>query len=95
MCSSDLRTLVYKHSVKADAINETVYSKPGESYGVLYDIKGNAASPTQFFITDSTKNFIRGALYFNMPPQPDSLEPVINFIRQDIVEIMESVQWKH
>jgi len=91
----DSRTLAYKHTVKADAINEKVFSNKKKSlYGMLYEIEGNAASPAQFFVTDSSSHFLRGALYFNVPPNKDSLKPVIEFIREDIVHLVESVYWK-
>ena len=89
----DSRTLVYKHTLKAESIEETSYLVPGKKFGVLYDIGGNAASPLQFFITDSTNHFLRGALYFNNAPQPDSLAPVIQFLRPDLIRLMESVEW--
>lgn len=91
----DSRTFVYKHTVKADAIEEQLYlNEEKDVYGILYDIKGNAASSIQFILTDSTNHFLRGALYFNTKPNKDSLAPVISFIRQDIVRIMESLEWK-
>jgi len=90
----DARTLAYKHAVKADAIDETIlHAGPGVS-GMIYDIGGAAASSVQFFVTDSTKNFIRGALYFNVPPQPDSLAPVVAFLRADIERMMLTTNWK-
>jgi gliding motility-associated lipoprotein GldD len=89
----DSRTLVYKHTLKANAIEETEFRMPGRGFGVLYDIKGNAASPIQFYVSDSSKHFLRGALYFNVAPQPDSLAPVIDFVREDIVRLMETIQW--
>jgi gliding motility-associated lipoprotein GldD len=89
----DSRTLVYKHTLKAESIEETSYQVPGKKFGILYDIGGSAASPMQFFITDSTNHFLRGALYFNNAPQPDSLAPVIQFLRPDIIRLMESVEW--
>lgn len=90
----DARTLAYKHSVKADAIDETlVYASPGVS-GMIYDIGGAAASSVQFFITDSTRHFLRGALYFNATPQPDSLAPVIAFLRKDIEHLIRTARWK-
>jgi gliding motility-associated lipoprotein GldD len=93
--TEDSRTFVYKHAVKADAIEEQVYENPEKNvYGILYDIKGNAASSLQFILTDSTNHFLRGALYFNSRPNKDSLAPVVHFIRQDIVRIMESLEWK-
>jgi len=88
------RKLVYKHTVKADAINETFIETPHNAYGIIYDIGGNAASSVQFFVTDSTRHFLRGALYFNTSPQPDSLAPVIDFLRKDIVKMIHTLQWK-
>ncbi len=93
---NDSREFVYKHTIKADAIIEDVYVNSEKNvYGVKYDIKGDAASNTQFFLTDSTKNFIRGALYFNVVPNKDSLAPVLSYINDDIVHIIETFEWKH
>lgn len=88
------RTLVYKHTLKAESIEESSFVRPGKNFGILYDIGGSAASPIQFFVTDSSNHFLRGALYFNVAPQPDSLAPVIKFLREDIVTLMESLEWK-
>ena len=60
----------------------------------MYEITGNAASPYQFIATDSTKHFLRAALYFNVYPNKDSLAPAFKFIKQDIVHLMESIEWK-
>jgi gliding motility-associated lipoprotein GldD len=94
--TEDSRTLAYKHSIKADAIKETLYGNDSSHvYGILYEIKGNAASSLQFFVTDSTRNFLRGSLYFNVQPNKDSLAPVISFFRDDIIRLMETVRWKN
>jgi len=91
----DSRTLAYKHAIKADAITEQVFIDPKKKiYGILYEIKGNAASPYQFFATDSTKHFLRGSLYFNVYPNKDSLAPVFDFIKPDIVHLIETIEWK-
>lgn len=91
----DSRNLAYKHSIKADAIHEQVFIKPDKKvYGILYEIEGNAASPVQFFLTDSTNHYVRGALYFNTEPNKDSLAPVIRFIKDDIIYFIESFEWK-
>ena len=91
----DSRNMVYKHTIKADAINEKIYLNANhQTYGTLYDIKGETASAVQFHITDSINNFIRGALYFHVNPNQDSLKPIINYLRNDIVKIMESLQWE-
>ncbi len=93
--AEDSRNFVYKHSFKAEAINEQVYQNPNNNaYGILYEIKGNTASSVQFIITDSTKHFLRGALYFNNHPNYDSLAPVINYIKDDVRIIMETTKWQ-
>ncbi len=91
----DNRKMVYKHTIKADAINEQYYEDKEKSvYGVLYEIKGNAASSVQFYATDSTKHFLRGALYFNTVPNKDSLAPAIQFVEEDIIHLIETLSWK-
>ena len=91
----DSRELTYKHTIKADAIKETVYTNPElEVHGILYDIKGNAASSIQFYLTDSNAHFLRASLYFNVQPDKDSLAPVISFFREDIIHMVESFAWK-
>jgi gliding motility-associated lipoprotein GldD len=91
----DSRSLTYKHSIKADAIRETVYTDPEmQVHGVLYDIKGNTASSLQFYLTDSLRHFLRGSLYFNVEPNKDSLAPVIAYFKEDIVHLMETFEWK-
>jgi len=85
----------YSHSVKADAITEKPWINPNDKvYGILYDIKGNTASAVQFFVTDSTRNFLRGALYFSVQPDEDSLAPVIDYFREDVVHMVETLKWK-
>ena len=93
--TEDSRALTYTHTIKADAIKETVYTDPESCvHGILYDIKGNAASSLQFYLTDSNKHFLRGSLYFNVQPDKDSLAPVIEYFKEDIIHLMESFEWK-
>jgi len=93
--TEDSRTMAYKHSIKADAIRETVYSdEETRVYGLLYEIKGNAASSLQFYATDSSSKFIRGSLYFHATPNKDSLAPVISFFKDDIIHLIETIRWK-
>lgn len=94
-CLEDAHELAYKHSVKADAIDEQQYvDSANRVFGMIYDIRGNAASPLQFFLTDSSSHFVRGALYFNLLPNKDSLAPVVDFLRQDVVRFIETIRWK-
>ncbi|MFW6257208.1 MAG: gliding motility lipoprotein GldD [Prolixibacteraceae bacterium] len=89
------RNLAYKHSIKASSINERIFMNPGRDvYGIIYDIAGNAASPMQFFLTDSTNHFLRGALYIRATPNIDSLRPVINFLETDVVHLIETTSWE-
>jgi len=87
-------SLAYKHSVKADAIQEQVYLNPEHKvYGLIFRIEGNAASPLQFFLTDSTTHFLRGALYIREVPNIDSIKPVIDFLEPDIIRLIETTTW--
>lgn len=91
----DAHTFVYKHTIKADAILETNYSNEERKvYGTVYDIEGNAASSLQFYLTDSTKNFLRGALYFYNRPNKDSLAPVVKYFREDVIRMIDTFKWK-
>jgi len=93
--TEDAYTFAYKHTIKAEGIEEQVFSNPDKKvYGILYNIKGNAASNIQFYVTDSVRHFMRGSLYFQSIPNKDSLAPVIQFIRQDIVHLIETLEWR-
>ena len=92
--SEDSRTLAYKHSLKASGITETEIHTPNHVYGILYNIEGNAASSIQFFVTDSTKHFLRASMYFNVQPNFDSLAPVVQFISYDINKMINTIKWK-
>jgi gliding motility-associated lipoprotein GldD len=89
-------TYVSKHEIKSSGISQEVISRDsGKVYGIIYDIKGNAASSIQFFLTDSTSHFIRGALYFNAVPNTDSIKPAVDFIKKDIYRLVETFEWKN
>tara|TARA_B100000902_G_C27264729_1_gene892843 strand:+ start:294 stop:863 length:570 start_codon:yes stop_codon:yes gene_type:complete len=90
----DSRQMVYKHTVKADAIQEKNYANyKNKSFGTLYDIYGQTASSVQFHMTDSIKHFIRGSLYFHVNPNQDSLAMITQSIRNDIIQIIETLKW--
>ena len=92
----DAHFLVFKHDIKADAIKtQEFHYDDKQVHGLLFDIKGDAASLMQFYITDSVEHFIRGALYFNVPPNKDSLAPSIQFIRDDIIELISTFEWEN
>ncbi len=92
--TEDSRSLAYKHSIKADAINERVFiNHEKKVFGTIYLIDGNAASPLQFYLTDSTKNFLRGALYIREVPNIASIRPVIDFLTTDVIHLIETTEW--
>jgi gliding motility-associated lipoprotein GldD len=92
----DGQKLSYSHNQMADAITEQPFVKqPTNVYGMLYQVEGNAASNTQFYVTDSTNHFMTAALYFNREPNYDSIYPAVDYITADMVKIMESMQWKN
>jgi gliding motility-associated lipoprotein GldD len=89
------RSLAYEHQVKASRISPKVIAqKEKDVYGLAYDLGGKVASPYQFYLTDSTRHFLRGSLYFMARPNPDSLEPVLNYVREDLDHFIESFEWK-
>jgi gliding motility-associated lipoprotein GldD len=86
---------VKNHIAKADAINEQAFNNSDNKvYGILYDLKGNTASAVQFYVTDSINHYLRGSLYFSAEPDADSLAPVIEFFREDIIHLIETLKWK-
>ncbi|HYK75646.1 MAG TPA: gliding motility lipoprotein GldD [Daejeonella sp.] len=92
----DARTFAFKHTVKATAIDEARIDYPEEKvYGIYYSIDGNTASSAQFFLTDSTHHYLRGALYFNEQPRLDSIQPVLDFIKKDMDMMIKSFRWKN
>ncbi|WP_317896995.1 gliding motility lipoprotein GldD [Aurantibacillus circumpalustris] len=85
-----------KHQVKATGLDEVVILKDSTKvYGLLFDIGGNTASTLQFYLTDSAKHFLRGALYFNSVPNIDSLKIVVDFIREDVLHMINTTHWKN
>lgn len=92
---SDAREMTKKHLQVADEISERMYeNKQQNLYGMFYDLKGNVASQSQFYVTDNTRHFISGALYFETKPNYDSILPAINYIQKDLMHFIESLRWK-
>ena len=89
----DAYKLVREHHVKADFIDEFPISKPNKVFGMLYAIEGPSASPFQFYLTDSSQHFLRGSLYFNSRTKPDSLAPILNFVRIDLSHLINTLEW--
>ncbi len=92
----DTRNMLLQHIPKASGITDSlIIDRDGRKYGLVHHIRGKgAASPIQFYLTDSTRHFIRGALYFNIRPNNDSLAPVIEFLKADIHHFIHTLEWK-
>ena len=91
----DAQKLTYEHVVKADNIAPKEYMNPTEKvYGMFYEVSGNAASQSQFYVTDSTDHFVTGSLYFYAKPNYDSILPAAAYLKKDIQKLMESLQWQ-
>ena len=90
----DAHKLSYKHTRKADYIDEVKIENPNGVGGLLYDVGGDAASNVQFFLTDTTHHFIRGALYFSNEPNTDSMAPVVSFVKEDLKQMLRTFKWK-
>lgn len=91
----DAQNITQKHTQKADAIAEQPFvNSDKRTYGMLYEVGGNAASQSQFYLTDSINHFVTGSLYFQAKPNYDSILPASEYLKNDIRHIMETLQWK-
>lgn len=92
---TEAEKLVFKHAVKAEQIIPKDFVNPEKRvFGSIYEITGNAASHLQFHVTDSTSNFIKGSLYFYAKPNYDSILPAVAYIKNDVLQLIETLEWK-
>ena len=92
---NDTRSLVNKHLQKAeDIVEDPVELYNPKLHGVIFHIEGNTASNLNFYVTDSAKHFLRGALYFNVQTEPDSIMPVFKFLEKDVQHVLKTIKWK-
>jgi len=90
---NDAYNLTNKQSVKASAINDSLISTQNGIHGTYFKVSGDVATANQFFLTDSTRHFLRGALYFDSTPNQDSLKPVNDFLVQDLMHLISTFKW--
>lgn len=91
----DSQNLTQEHTQKADVIEGDFYeNKEHQVYGMFYEVGGNAASQSQFYVTDSINHFLNGSLYFYAKPNYDSILPAADYLKKDIRHIMETLRWK-
>jgi len=90
----DAFKMTYKHTSKASSIDQSVIQTPNGVGGIFFHVGGNAATAQQFYLTDTTRHFLRGALYFDTTPNEDSLATVNRFLQQDLTHLINSFRWK-
>lgn len=91
----DAQKLPLQHTIKADAIEGDIYSNPyNQTYGMFYEVSGDAASQAQFYLTDSVRHFLSGSVYFNVRPNFDSIIPAAAYLKEDMRHLMETMRWK-
>lgn len=90
----DAYKLTYKHTGKASNIEDSLFETPLGAHGVFFNVEGNVATAKQFFITDTVRHFLRGALYFDATPNEDSLGIVYHFLQQDMQHLINTFRWK-
>ena len=90
----DCYKLTYKHISKAEDIIENEISNSNGASGMLYELNGETATGMNFYVTDSTKHFLRGALYFYARTVPDSLAPALDFVKKDVKVLIGSLRWR-
>lgn len=85
---------VDEHKIKADKIDfEQIIDKKNKVYGTFFELKGNVATNFQFYLTDSTNNFVRGEVLLNCKPNYDSLRPVLEYLKVDLLELVHHFKW--
>ena len=90
----DARTLINKHNIKAYGIEETKIHTAAGRDAFVFSLSGQVPTQFQFYTTDSSQNFLRGALYFRIATANDSLAPAIRYISQDMVHLLNTLKWK-
>ena len=92
---ADAQKLPLRHTIKADAIEGSRYTNDlNRTYGMFYEVTGDAASQAQFYLTDSTDHFLTGSVYFETQPNFDSILPAAAYLKKDIRHLMETVKWR-
>ena len=86
---------VDEHKIKADKIDfEQIIHPENKVYGTFFELKGNVATNFQFYLTDSSNNFVRGEVLLNCRPNYDSLRPVLNYLKVDLLELVHHFKWQ-
>ncbi len=91
---SDAYKLTSQHNIKAYSIDEVIIELPNGNYASVSELEGEVPSQYQFHVSDSSKHFLRGALYFKTATKNDSLRPVIDYLKEDIHHLLKTLEWE-
>ena len=91
---NDAYKLTYKNEIKANSIDDSLMATPNNLHGIFFSLTGSVATSKQFYLTDTARNFLRGALYFNVTPNEDSLAPVNKFLQEDMKHLINTLKWR-
>ena len=93
---SEAKSITQKHAQMAREVSERSFeNETTKTFGKLYELSGPVASQLQFYISDNKKHFLSGALYFKTRPNYDSILPAVDYVKNDIVKLMESIHWRN
>ncbi len=91
---NDSYNLTYKNDIKAYSIEDSIMHTPNNITGIFFRLSGSVATAKQFFLSDTVRNFLRGALYFDATPNEDSLRPVNAFLQEDMMHLINTLKWR-
>lgn len=91
----EAHTLAFEHEIKANRIStRRIENDSSNVFGLIYDLGGKVASPYQFYLTDSVDHFLRASLYFMTQPNPDSIQPSLDYVKRDMLHFIKSFRWE-
>lgn len=91
---NDAFKLTSKHQIKAYSIEESVVKTPKGKTANIFELEGEVPSQFQFYVSDTTTHFFRGALYFRTATKNDSLAPVIEYVKADVLHMLNTLEWR-
>ena len=84
-----------RHKLKAtNIVDKQIIRADDKVYGTFFELQGNVATPYQFYLTDSTDNFVYCEVLFNSTPNYDSLIPTLDYLERDLMQLVETLKWK-
>lgn len=93
--SEEAYKMAMKNNIKADVIDEQeIYHPKTGNRGMIYELYGPSATPFNFYLTDEKEHYIRGSFYFDQHTKTDSVAPVFDFLKEDLEQLINTLEWK-